>query len=68
METARNINDVSEKELMKPIFLKVKDHLKSRLIHQCQRLGISQAAAISQSLVKWLEEEEKIEFGSQKRR
>jgi antitoxin component of RelBE/YafQ-DinJ toxin-antitoxin module len=43
------------------IYAKIPDHLKQRFMHQCKRLNLSQAAALSMSLVKFLEEEEKKE-------
>jgi len=43
------------------LFLDVSPALKKRIVHQCERLCISQAALTKMALVKFLEEEEQIE-------
>lgn len=53
--------------LKKPLYVKLEGPLKLRLIQQCVRLNISQASATKQSLIKWLEEEEKIQANAMKR-
>lgn len=51
----------------KGTLIRMEDHLKSRLMHQCERLQVSQNALIKQAIVKFLEEEEKIEAINAKR-
>jgi predicted transcriptional regulator len=48
-------------EKPKPLFIRIEDHLKQRLMAQAKRLNISQSAAMKMALVKFLEEEELIE-------
>lgn len=48
-------------------YMRMETPLKMRMIHQCERLNICQAAMMKQALVKYLEEEEKIEAISAQR-
>jgi predicted transcriptional regulator len=50
------------------LYVQLDDHLKMRLLHQCERLGISQAAIVKQALTKYCEEEEQIEENNARRR
>lgn len=51
----------------KPLFIRLENHLKARLISQCERLNISQAALVKMALVRFLEEEETIQYKANKR-
>jgi hypothetical protein len=48
-------------ERTKPLYIRLDNFLKKRVVAQCERLGISQAAITKMALTRFLEEEEKLE-------
>lgn len=51
----------------KPLYLRLEPELKHRLEVQCNRLAMSQSAVTRMALVKFLEEEELIQYQKGKR-
>jgi antitoxin component of RelBE/YafQ-DinJ toxin-antitoxin module len=48
-------------ETTKPLYIRLDNFLKARVVAQCDRLGVSQAAITKMALTRFLEEEEKLE-------
>jgi predicted DNA-binding protein len=51
----------------KVLYVRMDSHLKDRINDQCKRLNITQAAFTKMAIVKFLEEEEKIQAINQRR-
>jgi antitoxin component of RelBE/YafQ-DinJ toxin-antitoxin module len=50
------------------LYVQLDDHVKARIMRQCERLGLTQAGLTKQALVKFLEEEEKVQEDNARRR